>query len=106
MRIRKAALAGVTALAVAFTGTSVATAADAPAPEKASLSAKLGKPLEADKPADGREIFGTDDDVSSQPTWAPTLNGVGIAAAVITVLGGLVGPVLNFIKYGPVDFKF
>lgn len=104
MRIRKAALAGATALAVAFSGTSVATAQDAPA--KTSLSSQFNEPTQGDVAADGTKLFGQETEVSSQPKWAQILYGVGIASAVVTVLGLLVGPALNFIKYGPVDFDF
>ena len=54
--------------------------------------------------ADGRKIFGQDADVSSQPAWAQALYGIGIASAVVTVIGGLVGPALNFIKFSPIKF--
>ncbi|APT92327.1 hypothetical protein CPHO_04850 [Corynebacterium phocae] len=129
MRIRKAALAGATAIAVTFSGTVAATAQETtetntgsssifPSEKRAdtdaegnlinngdkkdsTMSSKLGSLLDATKPADGTKIFGDDADVSSQPKWAQALYGVGIASIVITILGGLVGPVLNFIQYGP-----
>lgn len=83
MRIRNAAIAGATALAVAFAGTTVASAqTDAPAAEdsssydgifgssqqansegetenKGSLSSRIGDNLNADKEADGRALFGS-----------------------------------------------
>ncbi len=89
MRIRNAAIAGATALAVAFTGTSVAVAQEAtpttqapveagsasfdgasskkdtaneeskPEDKKGTLSSKLGNKLEGDKPAQGAGIFGS-----------------------------------------------
>lgn len=113
MRIRKAAIAGATALAVAFSGASVATAAEAPSdqettssnnPETNGGSSTAGDWLNADKEADGREIFGWESNLSSQPEWAQALYGIGIASAVVTVIGGLVGPALNFIKFGPIKF--
>ncbi len=113
MRIRKAVIAGATAFAVALSGASIASAEEAgnTAPETNAASSFL----ELEKEADGRAIFGSSHSVtkgeetetlSSQPNWAKVLYGIGVASAVITVLGGLVGPVLNFIKFGPVDFKF
>ena len=112
MRIRKAAIAGATALAVAFSGASVATAAETSSDQNTSSndpntnggSSTAGDWLNADKPADGRDIFGKESDLSSQPAWAQALYGIGIASAVITVIGGLVGPALNFIKFGPIKF--
>ncbi|KXI15995.1 hypothetical protein HMPREF3227_02150 [Corynebacterium sp. CMW7794] len=113
MRIRKAAIAGATALAVAFSGASIATAAEAPSDQNTTSSnqtenkggsSKIGDALDADTNADGRKIFGQDADVSSQPAWAQALYGIGIASAVVTVIGGLVGPALNFIKFGPIKF--
>ncbi|MGV0349868.1 hypothetical protein ACUY2G_02865 [Corynebacterium guaraldiae] len=138
MRIRNAALAGATALAVTFGGSTVAFAQDA-APQdentssttqengssasnentnsKASLSSKIGdtwfnkgKDDNKTTEADGRAIFGsskhehcdadeTDQDCT-QPTWAKTLYGVGVASAVASVLG-FIGVVYNFFVHGP-----
>lgn len=122
MRIRKAAIAGATALAVAFSGTAVASAetegdqavqvnrqegdttATSSDKEDKGGSSKIGNDLWADSDADGTKIFGKDTDLSSQPAWAQALYGIGIASAVVTVIGGLVGPALNFIKFGPIKF--
>lgn len=132
MRIRTAAIAGASAVAVALSGaTAVAqegnssfsgsstifnestTAGGYEGQEgqsKSTLSSQIGAGLEKELPANGVSIFGSskdgseelaDGDISSQPAWAQTFYGLGIAAAVVTVIGLAVGPVLNFIKYGP-----
>ncbi|WP_293768337.1 hypothetical protein [uncultured Corynebacterium sp.] len=112
MRIRNAAIAGATALAVAFGGTAVASAAE---PNEAyygsstfdgdnglaPLSSKIGEALDADQAADGTKIFGTEADVSSQPVWAQFVYGVGVTAAVLSALGLVIGPLANFIQFGP-----
>lgn len=127
MRIRNAAIAGATALAVAFGGTTVATAAEtssdqntssitngSSAPEEndgaekdaakdASLSSKIntGLKLEGDQEADGQAIFGSSKDLSEQPKWAKVLYGTTIATAIATLIGMVVGPLANFVQFGP-----
>lgn len=124
MRIRKAAIAGATAVAVAFSGTSIATAetntvdqgnvshpvedytpkAD-PEGDKGeqSLSSKINQDLnlEGEKPANAVDIFGSSKDFSKVPNWAKALYGLLIAGGIGSVLGMIVGPLDNFIKYGP-----
>ncbi|WP_296204980.1 hypothetical protein [uncultured Corynebacterium sp.] len=123
MRIRKAAIAGATAVAVAFSGTSIATAettvdqngnqivvddhtnqVDHPEDKgEQSLSSKIntGLNLEADQPANAVAIFGSSKDFSKVPNWAKALYGLLIAGGIGSVLGMIVGPLDNFIKYGP-----
>ncbi|MCQ9336296.1 hypothetical protein NQ011_06305 [Corynebacterium phoceense] len=136
MRIRNAAIAGATALAVAFSGASVATAAEtssdqntsstssdqntssnangSSAPEEkegaekdaakgASLSSKINTDLnlEGDKEADGQKIFGSSKDLSEQPKWAKVLYGTTIATAIASLIGMVVGPLANFVQFGP-----
>ncbi|MCQ9341857.1 hypothetical protein NQ023_01320 [Corynebacterium phoceense] len=135
MRIRNAAIAGATALAVAFGGTTVASAEDTAAPKQeqsstandtssstekegaekdaakdASLSSKIntGLKLEGDKEADGRAIFGSSksedngaETLESQPKWAKVLYGTTIATAIATLIGMVVGPLANFVQFGP-----
>lgn len=131
MRIRNAAIAGATALAVAFGGTTVASAEDTDAPKQeqsstangsstsdnkgdstpdekdaakgASLSSKIntGLKLEGDKEADGQKIFGSSKDLSEQPKWAKVLYGTTIATAIATLIGMVVGPLANFVQFGP-----
>ena len=126
MRIRNAAIAGVTALAVAFGGTTVASAADnvkqddhfvtveKQNPSKTaqggeddngktggSLSSDLGKKLEGDKAANGVAIFGSSKDFSGQPAWAKVFYGVTVFAGLGALLGGIIGPVYNFLVHGP-----
>ena len=139
MRIRNAAIAGATALAVAFGGTTVASAEDTAAPKQeqsstangsstsdnkgdstpgdkgestpdekdaakgASLSSTIntGLKLEGDKEADGQKIFGSSKDLSEQPKWAKVLYGTTIATAIATLIGMVVGPLANFVQFGP-----
>ena len=130
MRIRNAALAGATALAVAFGGSTVAFAAETteqgdntvtvekPSQSKTgpegvadttpedytpSLSSKIGniEGLESDQAADGTAIFGKKDGFSEQPEWAKVLYGVTVAAGVSALLGTIIGPVYNFFVHGP-----
>ena len=131
MRIRNAAIAGATALAVAFSGASVATAAEtssdqntsstssdqntssnangSSAPEEndgakdASFSSKINTDLklEGDQEADGQAIFGSSKDLESQPKWAKVLYGTTIATAIATLIGMVVGPLANFVQFGP-----
>mgnify|MGYP007072545819 CR=1 FL=1 len=129
MRIRKAAIAGATAVAVAFSGTSIATAettvdqkttvdqngnqidvdehtnqVDHPEDKgEQSLSSKINQDLnlEAEKPANAVAIFGSSKDFSKVPNWAKALYGLLITGGIGSVLGMIVGPLHNFIKYGP-----
>ena len=122
MRIRNAAIAGATALAVAFGGTTVAVAAEgssdaaqtAPATNEGSSqqgSSSEGQSfpnkvdqdlqLEGEKPADGTKIFGSSKDFSEQPVWAKVLYSLTILGGIGAVLGGVIGPVMNFINHGP-----
>ena len=127
MRIRKAAIAGATAVAVAFSGTSIATAetntvdqggnkivkedhtnlttdgADQDTTDKdytPSLSSKIntGLNLEGDKAADGVSIFGSSKDFTNVPNWAKALYGLLIAGGIGSVLGMIVGPLDNFLS--------
>lgn len=126
MRIRNAAIAGATALAVAFGGTTVASAdvnqngntvpveqADpsktgagqkedqTPEDYTPSLSSKIGNKLEGDQAANGVGIFGSSKDFSGQPAWAKVFYGATVLAGVGALLGGIIGPVYNFFVHGP-----
>lgn len=128
MRIRNAALAGATALAVAFGGSTVAFAAETteqgdntvtvekqsqsktgpggvadttPEDYTPSLSSKIGNKVEGDQAADGTAIFGIKKDFSEQPEWAKILYGVTIATGVAALVGNIIGPVYNFFVHGP-----
>ena len=126
MRIRNAAIAGATALAVAFGGTTVASAQETVTqddhnvtveqqnPSKTakggdddngksggSLSSKLGHKLEGDKAANGVGIFGSSKDFSGQPAWAKVFYGATVVAGLGALLGGIIGPVYNFFVHGP-----
>lgn len=87
---RAAAVAAATATAVAFSATP-AFAADAQdaAAKKPSLSAKIGAKTEADQPADGRDLLGTDVNDENNPQWAiiwRDLTYAGIATAAISTV--------------------
>ena len=128
MRIRNAAIAGATALAVAFGGTTVASADETvnqngteievqpqnpsntakggdddqtPEDYKPSLSSKIGNKLEGDKAANGVGIFGSSKDFSGQPAWAKVFYGATVVAGIGALLGGIIGPVYNFFVHGP-----
>ncbi|MDO5032481.1 hypothetical protein [Corynebacterium sp.] len=116
MRIRNAALAGATAIAVAFGGTTVATAQSSepstPAEAPTEQSSKID--WQENEKADGQAIFGssksehcdadeTDKECThfkDQPAWAKAFYGLGIASAIAAVMG-FIGQVANFIQYGP-----
>lgn len=142
MRIRTAAIAGASAVAVALSGaTAVAQTEPAgssfgsstfdgseadntgvydegaekdgqPAEQsKTTLSSQFGNLFgDKEEAANGLSIFGSSKDgseedaagdISSQPVWAKTFYGLGVTAAIATVIGLVVGPVMNFIQYGP-----
>ncbi|WP_066526012.1 hypothetical protein [Corynebacterium bouchesdurhonense] len=114
---QKAALAGATAVALTFGTTAVAiaeesagstnqetTASSQPAGEKESLSSKIGRELEKNKPADGENIFGSSKDFSNEPAWAKILYGTTITAGVAAFIGLIVGPLYNFVVHGPIKF--
>ena len=126
MRIRNAAIAGATALAVAFGGTTVASAdvnqngntvpVEQAGPSKTgagqkedqtpedytpSLSSKIGNKLEGDQAANAVGIFGSSKDFSGQPAWAKVFYGATVVAGLGALLGGIIGPVYNFFVHGP-----
>lgn len=126
MRIRNAAIAGATALAVAVGGTTVASAdvnqngntvpVEQAGPSKTgagqkedqtpedytpSLSSKIGNKLEGDQAANAVGIFGSSKDFSGQPAWAKVFYGATVLAGVGALLGGIIGPVYNFFVHGP-----
>lgn len=116
-KFEKAALAGATAVAVAFGSAAVAPAEEA-TPDTATVAAtqatptagtgsaatKVGHDLEADKGADGTKIFGFEKDLASQPAWAQLFYGVTVLAGVSAFIGLIVGPLYNFIVHGPINF--
>lgn len=108
-KFRNAALAGATAMALTFGGTSVAVAAEtndqnqaantqpegsntgdkAPASEKSSASAK------------GTDIFGSQRVWKEVPSeWKALYAGTWILG-IVAVLALVAAPIDNFIKYGP-----
>lgn len=119
---RSAAVAGATAMAVAFGGTTIATAQDAEVVEVhedtttngnkfddgetgGSLSSKIGGKTDATEPANGTAIFGSSKDgFGDQPAWAKIMYGATILGAVGTFIGAIVGPIYNYIHHGPHHF--
>ncbi len=128
---RKAALAGATAVAVAFGSTAVATAenkageatptytapvrkidpaVDSNPSNQDKSSTKVGGSIGAYKDgelkgADGRELFGKEkDNWKGQPGWAKAGYILTIFTAVSAAVGLIVGPLYNFIVHGPVNF--
>lgn len=131
---RKAALAGATAVAVAFGSTAVATAEtteDNTAAENTYVAPS--RPVEAKdrkdgvEPAssnkivqsewlqfrdedgnlrgtDGRAIFGEKDNWDAQPRYAKLAYGATIFTAVSALVGLIVGPLYNFFVHGEFNF--
>lgn len=110
---RKAALAGATAVAVAFGSTTMAVAKEenpAPAEEttqtEASGSTKIGAGLGAyDKDgataADGEAIFGSDKTgFGEQPGWAKAFYALTVFTSAAAFVGLIVGPAYNFVVHG------
>ena len=130
---RKAALAGATAVAVAFGSTAVATAETegteapkapytAPVREVKAKDSKDGvEPASSNKivqsewlefrdkdgnlrGTDGEAIFGKKDNFDAQPRYAKLGYGATIFTAVSALVGLIVGPLYNFFVHG--DFQF
>lgn len=128
---RKAALAGATAVAVAFGSTAVATAEETT--EQTSTVEVPTRQIDADvdandqdpglsskiadwdflqfkdedgnlKGVDGRALFGKKDGFSDQPIYAQVAYGATVFTAVSAIVGLIVGPLYNFIVHG--DFQF
>ncbi len=112
--LRNIALAGATAVALTFGSTSVAIAEDANAQTQqssqqgGSLANKIGKGIfkieGAETESDtlkGREIFGTQSSLSEQPVGAKLLYSLTVILGAAAVLGMIIAPIDNFIKYGP-----
>lgn len=117
-KFRNAALAVATATTVAISGVSVAAAEDgaqgsAPAGQEqgglsgsSDLKNKILKGIEWDstsgKTASGEKIANWlkgEDENKELPIWAKIFVGGGIAAAAASVLGLIVAPAYNFLKY-------
>ena len=131
---RKAALAGATAVAVAFGSTAVATAETtedttaaentyvAPSRPVADKDRKDGvEPASSNKivqsewlqfrdedgnlrGTDGRAIFGEKDNWDAQPRYAKLAYGATIFTAVSALVGLIVGPLYNFFVHGEFNF--
>jgi hypothetical protein len=123
--IRHAAIAGVSALAIALSSTAVASAeiaidgnADTVAvAEQTTAPAKEGETkskgsspssdaneflgLNGDKPADGTALFGSSKEgFGDQPGWAKVLYAGTLFTGVGAVLGAIIAPIYNFLTHG------
>ncbi|GJN42251.1 hypothetical protein HF851_01605 [Corynebacterium ammoniagenes] len=116
MRIRNAAIAGATAIAVAFGGTTIASAE-----EGSSLSSESGTadsaPTLSSKIADsglvdhgegndkntqftGQDIFGSSKNFDNVPDWAQGFYALTVVASIGSIIGLVVGPLANYIQFG------
>ncbi|MCG7266728.1 hypothetical protein [Corynebacterium sp. ACRQJ] len=110
-KFRNAALAVATATTVAISGVSVAAAENDTTPgstekqDGVSGSSKLWDKLGFDQEVTGDQIRDwldpkyKDDDKGDFGLWAKLFVGGGIAAAAASVLGLIVAPAYNFLKY-------
>lgn len=108
-KFRNAALAVATATTVAISGVSVAAAEDgqndAPASSlsgSSDLKDKLGWYQDFTGDQVGNWLnpkYDGEDKNSALPLWAKIFVGGGIAAAAASVLGLVVAPAYNFLKY-------
>lgn len=105
-KFRNAALAVATATTVAISGVSVASAQDAndqtPAATGSSdLKEKLGwwDDFTGDQVGNWLDPKYKEDDKNDLPLWTKIFVGGGIAAAAASVLGLVVAPAYNFLKY-------
>ena len=130
MRIRNAAIAGATAIAVAFGGTTIATAADQDsatsaegsaeglssedpasednASEDASLSSRIadsglvdnGEGGDKNTQFKGTDVFGSSKDHDNIPSWAKSFYALTIVASIGSLIGLVVGPAANYFQFG------
>lgn len=68
-----------------------------------SLSSDIntGSSLEGEQPAQGPAIFGSSKELDSQPRWAQLLYGASILGGIGSLIGVIVGPIINFLNHGP-----
>nr|VDG63392.1 Uncharacterised protein [Streptococcus thermophilus] len=115
-KFRNAALAGATAMALTFSGTSVAmaeTEQQAPAAETGT-SEKTTNSGSSVEHLIGKNIFQTDkgteatgEDIFGQKNWDQVpfswklLYGSTWALGIVAAIALVAGPIDNFIKYGP-----
>lgn len=116
---RNAAIAGATAVALTFGGTTVATAAEADQDTTATGSQENGNSGSSegrswqtavggslgndhgDSKVNGRDLWGKDRTPEDNPKVAETLRGLSIALGVFAGLTFLIAPAYNFVKFGP-----
>lgn len=109
MKFRNAAVATAAALALTFSATTVAGAAEVEEPEQVSLSSAIGTSLSsgnssaigdatnADDRTNGEDILGEETDPEAPEwaqKWASLANLAGLGAVVGAILGGV-----NFWQY-------
>ena len=116
---RNAAIAGATAVALTFGGTTVATAAEenqdttatgsqengnSGSSEGRSWQTAVGGSLgngHGDSEVNGRDLWGKKRNPEKNPEIAETLRGLSIALSVFAGLTFLIAPAYNFLKFGP-----
>ena len=103
-KFRNAALAVATATTVAISGVSVASAQDkdtTPVSGSSDLKDKLGwwDDFTGDQVGNWLDPKYKEDDKNDLPLWTKIFVGGGIAAAAASVLGLVVAPAYNFLKY-------
>lgn len=128
MRIRNAAVAGATALAIAFSGVAVAEdtnttpgvskdyyepKGDQVAPNKpgelpinkndSNLSSKFGDGLDKFESVSGNDIFGVEQ-AENLPGWAKLFYASGILGAIGTVIGTIIAAVNYGLNEGLIKF--
>lgn len=122
--IRHAAVAGVSALAIALSSTTAAASAETvtgdqvdnvtvterPVDTTPKEKSKGSSPssdaneflgLDGDQPADGTALFGSSKEgFGDQPGWAKLLYAGTLITGVGAVLGGVLAPIYNFFTHG------
>lgn len=108
---RTAAVAGLTAVALAAGSASVATAAETETDTQnlsstfSALSsggaAEAGRELDADQPVKGEDIFGEENklDDENTPAWAKTMYDLTVLGGIASLLGVIVFPAYNYLVY-------
>lgn len=108
-KLRNAVIAGAAAVALTLGGTSVAGAAEAPAPEDASMSSilssvptggssALGDATDADDRGTGEDALGEETDEEATPEWLATWRDLTKVAGIGTVVGAIIAAV-NFFQF-------
>ncbi|MBD8028796.1 hypothetical protein [Corynebacterium gallinarum] len=112
-KFRNSAIAIVSAAAISLGGMTVAAAQDTNQPEdtppgliemissNGSTASEWGQDLNADEPGYGTDGFGSSRDDSGEPVprWLRAWENVFDTLTVGSILGVIVFPIINFLKY-------